>query len=244
MKTRDKICKFCKTSFHDESKGNWRQTCSTTCSKRLRVEHARAGGAYNWDDARRKKSGDTVRMNQMTGVVLNPWTRDDVKLKIRATNLQRYGVENWKQTSEGRIATIRLNQERIRTPEERQKHSINARKQMKGGLKSRGKAGKRPDLPGFYRSTWEANYARILVLEGKTWEYEPKTFSLSSGISYTPDFLVDDCYIEIKGWMDTRSKRQLDEFVHEYPNEKVQIIGPQEYFELKQRYAHLIGTWE
>lgn len=158
--------------------------------------------------------------------------------------MRRYGVENWKQTPEGRASTIRSNKIRIRSVQERRKHSINAILQMKGGLKSRGKAGKRLDLPGFYRSSWEANYARVLKYLGKEWLYEPKTFELSSGITYTPDFYVDDLYVEVKGWMDSSSKRKLEEFAKDYPDEKVQIVGPLEYHKLRLQYAHLIKEWE
>lgn len=244
MKSREKVCDWCHNPFIDKSKGNWCRTCSKNCRNQLRTQNMRKGGAFEWDEERRKKIGEITKQNLLSGKVENPWSRNEVKEKIRQTNLKKFGVSNWRQTKEGRERTITFNKKRIRSREERRKHSDNARKQMKGGLKSRGKAGKRDDLPGFYRSSWEANYARILIHQGKSWLYEPKTFELASGISYTPDFYVDGCFIEIKGWMDDRSKRQLDEFTIEYPNERLQIVGPKEYYSLRQQYASLIKEWE
>lgn len=34
--------------------------------------------------------------------------------------------------------------------------------------------------------------------EGINYEYEPEPFELSSGITYTPDFVIDDMVIEVK----------------------------------------------
>jgi hypothetical protein len=240
---RHKTCAQCQTEFCDLSKGAWRQTCSKPCGDALKLERARAGGAYDWDDARRQKNAETVRQNRASGKVKNPWSRDDVKERIKQTNLKRYGVENWKQTSAGRASTIKLNKIRVRSSEERQKHRLNNLRRAPGAMRARGKAFIRPDI-GFFRSTWEANYVRILNLTGRVWEYEPCTFTLSCGITYTPDFYIDGGWVEVKGWMDPKSKLQLEHFILDFPDQKLQIIGPKEYYELQAQYAHLIKEWE
>lgn len=79
---------------------------------------------------------------------------------------------------------------------------------------SRCRGGKRPDLENrYFRSGWEANYARYLNLQQAhgmivAWEYEPETFvfhGITRGeITYTPDFRVTELdgrqtYREVKG---------------------------------------------
>jgi len=119
------------------------------------------------------------------------------------------------------------------------------------------KGGKRKDLNDkYFRSSWEANYARLQNYLTKKWEYEPKTFYFPNQkrgpVSYTPDFMVfatdDDTYkwIEIKGWMDRNSKSKLRKFKKYYPTEfkKLEIIGNKEYTNLDKIYKDKISHWE
>lgn len=124
---------------------------------------------------------------------------------------------------------------------------------------SRGNQGKREDLNNMYfRSTWEANYARYLnFLKSKgqvyKWEYEPDTFwfeKIKRGVrSYLPDFKVWEkkdsipYYIEVKGWMDDKSKTKLKRMTKYYPNVRVVVFGEKEYKELKKHRA-IIPNWE
>lgn len=124
---------------------------------------------------------------------------------------------------------------------------------------SRTKSGKRPDLNDqFFRSRWEANYARFLnflIRQGKIdrWEYEPDTFvfhgMVRGAISYTPDFKVFALdgsyeYHEVKGWMDGPSKTRLKRMAKFYPDEKVVVIGQKEYTQLERTIAGAIPNWE
>lgn len=123
---------------------------------------------------------------------------------------------------------------------------------------SRTKSGKRADLDNrFFRSAWEANYARylnFLIAQGSiaAWEYEPKTFvfeGVTRGqLTYTPDFKViehDASYVwhEVKGWMDAKSKAKLKRMAKFFPDEKVIVIGPDEYKAIR-KWAGLIPDWE
>lgn len=123
---------------------------------------------------------------------------------------------------------------------------------------SRTKSGKRADLDNrFFRSSWEANYARYLnwlIEQGeiKAWEYECKTFvfeGVTRGVlTYTPDFRVinlDDSYEwhEVKGWMDAASKAKLKRMAKFYPDETVIVIGADEYKALA-KWKGLIDGWE
>ena len=123
---------------------------------------------------------------------------------------------------------------------------------------SRTKSGKRKDLNDrFFRSSWEANYARYLnwlIANGQIarWEYECKTFlfhGVTRGeISYTPDFKVyenDGSYSwhEVKGWMDAKSKSKLKKMSKFYPEEKVVLIDAKVYRSLS-KWKGMIDNWE
>lgn len=82
------------------------------------------------------------------------------------------------------------------------------------------------------RSNWEIAYASYLDKNGIIWEYEPKTFMLSDGSAYTPDFLLVDSgeWIEIKGWVRGRWLEKYKKFIQDYPNEK-SILADRSYLE-------------
>ena len=68
---------------------------------------------------------------------------------------------------------------------------------------------KRPRSDQF-RSQLEADYAAELTARGLHWLYEPVTFHLPGGVSYTPDFVVIDhplTFIEVKGSMRQKNAR-------------------------------------
>jgi len=123
----------------------------------------------------------------------------------------------------------------------------------KGNPYSRTKSGKRADLDNkFFRSSWEANYARYLNHVGIKWEYEKKRFwfdAIKTGTrSYVPDFYLTDLdiWVEIKGWMDAQSKTRLKRFAKFYPKEskKLSLIQSPEYNKIKKDYSSVIKFWE
>lgn len=90
----------------------------------------------------------------------------------------------------------------------------------------------------YFRSSWEHLYALYLdwlkeqriILQ---WEYEPKTFwfeEIKRGVrSYKPDFRVlrpdgSHFWVEVKGYMDQRSKTKLKRFKRYFPAEKIMVI--------------------
>ena len=80
-----------------------------------------------------------------------------------------------------------------------------------------GLAGIRDDLGIFFRSRWEANYARVLNLLGILWLYEPTRFTTPYG-SYAPDFYLPEreVYVEVKGReSDNRQKVKRDWLVEQ-----------------------------
>lgn len=71
----------------------------------------------------------------------------------------------------------------------------------------------------YFRSSWEANFAKWCDLSGIKWEYESKTFDLGN-TTYTPDFYLPEfnCYIEIKGYWWQDAKEKFNKFIKIYPN--------------------------
>lgn len=118
---------------------------------------------------------------------------------------------------------------------------------------SRAKGGKRSDLNNqYFRSAWEANIARYFNYLGIEWQYEPKIFIFENitrgSVSYTPDFYLPktDEWIEVKGWMDGKSKTKLKRFEKQYPEEykKLKLIQEKEYNEIKKKMSMFIKNWE
>lgn len=113
-----------------------------------------------------------------------------------------------------------------------------------------GVGGWRPDLGAYFRSRWEANYARYLRAAGRSYEYEAETFSVGlpdgSVRAYTPDFRVDGAYfVEIKGWM--RADRRQSEVIaaaHGQLPLPLHLIGRREYRALERTVASSIEGWE
>mgnify|MGYP000188587665 CR=1 FL=1 len=110
----------------------------------------------------------------------------------------------------------------------------------------------------FYRSRWEANYARYLEWlksrgEIKDWAHEPETFwfeSIKRGVrSYKPDFRIWENdgsapLHEVKGWMDARSKTAIKRLRKYYPQETLVVIKEREYMAIARKVHKLIPCWE
>jgi DNA polymerase III alpha subunit/intein/homing endonuclease len=111
------------------------------------------------------------------------------------------------------------------------------------------KRGFRPDLGHFVRSSWEADFARILKLHNVQYQYEPKTFPLIQDdgemLHYTPDFYTphDNTFYEIKGWLHDLDQRKMDLFQRQYPQYCFVLINTTRFAEFAIKYKKLIA-WE
>lgn len=152
---------------------------------------------------------------------------------------------------------------KINSPESAQRRSDQmiariAEGSMRAGY-SRSRGGKRADLDNVYfRSSWEANYARYLNLlvergEIREWHFEPKTFvfeAIKRGTrAYTPDFKVvanDGSHVwhEVKGWMDAKSKTRLARFAKYFPHEPLIVVDAKWFRSARKSLASLIAGWE
>lgn len=100
-------------------------------------------------------------------------------------------------------------------------------------------AGYRKDLGRYFRSSWEANFARILVALGFDYVYEPDTFKLSDGTTYTPDFFVPakNKYYEIKGF---ERNNKFVQFHKDFPSIRIKIVKEELYDRILHRFSNRI----
>ena len=107
----------------------------------------------------------------------------------------------------------------------------------------------------YYRSRWEANYARYLeflreAAQIANWLHEPTTFLfVKEQSSYLPDFLVtltngEIEYHEVKGWMDDRSFTKISLMRKYHPEKKLVLVRSKEYEEIERTYGDKISGWE
>jgi hypothetical protein len=110
----------------------------------------------------------------------------------------------------------------------------------------------------FFRSRWEFNYACYLEWlrvqnQIVAWEHEPQTFwfeKIKRGVrSYLPDFRITEredriYYIEVKGWMDDRSKTKLKRMKKYHPTVELRLVDSKSYRALAKRVAKFVPGWE
>lgn len=156
--------------------------------------------------------------------------------------------EYWDKVTEEELEIRRVRQVKTKI----KNGTLNPNKNNKNPY-SRTKSGKRKDINNiFFRSSWEANIARYLMKNKIDWEYEPKTFvfeDIKRGcVSYTPDFYLPtlDIWIEVKGWMDDKSRVKLERFGKYFPNEseKLWLLDSNEYKIIEKKYKYIIENWE
>jgi len=113
----------------------------------------------------------------------------------------------------------------------------------------------------YFRSKAEANAARYLEFQRargwiRSWQHEPKTFwfeGIRRGVcSYKPDFYVDpwwrasegDYYVEVKGYLDAKSKTKLKRLAKYRPDVKVELWDAKRMAGLTRTVGPLIQDWE
>jgi len=256
-----------------------------TCSKASleRRKNSMVGREISWADKIAtgvKRSWSENKFQGRTGIPLCEESRkklsqklmghsvsDETRIKIGITGL---GRTPWNKgitkEDDDRLKTvsekIRIWNKEHMTPEIRHQISQSLKQKYADGMQiPQSKGNKRADLGMYFRSTWEANYARILNYENTEWEYETGRFSLLDDAGeiaavYTPDFLVNGKWIEIKGHADAsddwecdckrceRDKLKMLLFAEQYPDEEIEIIGKREYRKISKKYASIIESWE
>lgn len=108
----------------------------------------------------------------------------------------------------------------------------------------------RSDLQSAFRSSWEANIARLLNQIGIKWEYEKETFSLSKeanpdSVYYLPDFFLPNRVIlEVKGFWDNGSLEKVYGFSRQCPEYKILMLDSDYYYYFHQRFKDEVPNWE
>jgi hypothetical protein len=110
----------------------------------------------------------------------------------------------------------------------------------------------------YCRSKAEANCARYLqyLLETgliTSWEHEPFTFwflDIKRGVkSYLPDFKIifpdgSHRWVEVKGWMDPKSKTKIKRFQKYYPYENLMVIDSNWFRKNSKNLSVICKGWE
>lgn len=108
--------------------------------------------------------------------------------------------------------------------------------------------GFRKDLGIVFRSTWEANFARILNYLNINWKYESEWFDLKSDYftgSYCPDFILDDnVIIEVKGFWDSYSRKKVKCFKANFKQYRLLTLDSDIMNSLCKLYSDKIENWE
>lgn len=96
-----------------------------------------------------------------------------------------------------------------------------------------------------FKSSYEAEFAKLLDRIDAVWVYEPMRFKLSNGGSYTPDFAVEIpdrflpvfghkiTFVEVKGWWRPGAKKKFRLFLSNYPSVPIHVVGESQMNEIK-----------
>jgi hypothetical protein len=108
------------------------------------------------------------------------------------------------------------------------------------------KSGYREDLGHFVRSSWEANFARLMIFLGVEYKYECKMFVFSNETTYRPDFYLPhlNSWVEVKGRWYLEAVIKVAAFYEEYPEEVLDIVDQNQYTKLRKKFAKYIPNWE
>lgn len=212
------------------------------------VETRYANGTYTPSEEQKCKIAVSVRKTYATREVFTVEHRKKFSDTMKRTWAEHKidTTNHWTKTDEGKQRLSQLSKGRVYTSAVRHNMSLGAQKRLRSNretMYTSAKGGTREDLGVYFRSNWEANFARIMNYLGKAWIYEPETFKIPRG-SYTPDFLVDDVYYEIKGRMNEIGQEKIDQFKSTYTDKKLIVIEGVAYNALRLQYKSKIPTWE
>jgi hypothetical protein len=94
-----------------------------------------------------------------------------------------------------------------------------------------------------FKSGYEFVFAEYLTSRNIKWEYEPRRFNLSSGVSYTPDFFLPEKneWIEVKGYLLPHSEEKINLLEKEY-GIKIKMVYLEEILVIKPDYLKWIRS--
>ena len=210
IKMVTKICQWCEKEF--QTHNNSTRFCSTSCGSK--------------NSAKEMEFGSKIRPEVIWNKGLN---NTDERIQKSA---KKQKITFAKHMSEGKIKMYFTGKKL--TDEHRDKISLGNAIAILEGRKPhlpRFKGGIREDLGHYVRSSWEANFARVLKFLNREYKHEGKFFELSNGTRYIPDFydIKNDKYYEVKGFWIRDSKEKFELFKQEYPYIKISVIENKQY---------------
>lgn len=105
-------------------------------------------------------------------------------------------------------------------------------------------SGPREDLNCYFRSSWEANIARLLKYKGIDYTYKEKWFD-DGKTDYYPDFIVkDNVILDIKSIWSSKSLKEILDFRNRFPEYTILPIDSDTYFDISRLYSGKIALWE
>lgn len=110
----------------------------------------------------------------------------------------------------------------------------------------------------YFKSGWEVNFAiyceflkkKFVIID---WLYEPATFwynNIKRGVrSYKPDFKIirengTHYWVEVKGYMDAKSKTKIKRFNKYYPEEELHVVDRNWFIRTQRELPLLTQSWE
>ena len=117
----------------------------------------------------------------------------------------------------------------------------------------RGRGGIRGDLGHNCRSTWEANFSRILNFLGIKYEYENQKYRIifydkdgNKICSFLPDFYLPNLnlFVEVKGQRFGDRGRKIELLYSQQPNFPIKIVDNESYDRLRYVFKDKIINWE
>jgi len=247
---RHKICPNCLIEYCSLNVTAYRTKkevcCCKVCQNEYGVKTRKKNGSYIVTE-------DQILKNKQTHLLKNPdYGKKAEKLAHdkaqRNLTYDKTIYSHWSQDPKNKVYLSEINKNKSFDNETRRKMS-ESRKRLFATHPDRvytnANGGKRTDLNNIYfRSNWEANYARILNNLQIDWQYEASSFLLSNGKYYIPDFkLSENKYVELKGWWDNDSKEKIKLFLAEYPSVELEIINEDSYKSLRNLFKTKIN-WE
>ena len=249
---RHKICKNCNVQFCSITPTGYRTPkyvcCTKECANSLMTEKRRKDNSFARNKEAIKKSIQTKKLKDPTyGDKKKVLLEQREKRGLHKYDKKKYS--HWTQVPENKEYLKNLLAGKIVSNKTKKLMSLSRKKLLQENpslIYSNANGGKREDLNNFYfRSNWEANYARILNNLQIEWEYEKHSFLLSNGTHYTPDFKIgENKFVELKGWFDSDSKNKIELFIKEYPQYELDLIDEEKYYTLRNLFKHKISNWE
>jgi len=219
----DYICRYCNKRFK-KAKSSKRKFCSHKC--------------YKSDLDENPKSEKAIEER------FNISTKQFLEIHYLEKKLSLYRISCIAELSKSKIHVL-LNKFRI------PKRSMSESKALELLSKRTHSQhrGYRKDLSNqYFDSAWEANYYRYLQFKRRKFQYEPKAFKVmlpnNKITHYIPDFLIQDTFIEVKGYWRPDAKLKFKFFKEQYPHIKIAVLGPSQYKKIKNLYAKKIPNWE